>query len=251
MKRATCANKEFWCRPCKIEFKTKGELINHTVTEGCGNLFKCTVCDALLSCKKTLNFHVKGHTEPPRANTFECPQCKLSFYSNNRLLFHMQLHKTKECPFVKCKLCDKTFTRNFQLLEHRQRVHIEGKQDLEPYLLCDVCGQWLVSKLSLQVHQSTHSNIKPHQCPICGKQTKTSAVLGTHIQSHTRGKPFQCDVCGKNFSRKKNMKTHYTIHTGELKYKCNICGKKCSRSDNLATHLKMHARKKQLASKRN
>ena len=251
VKRGTCAKQEFWCRPCKIEFKNKKELSNHIVTEGCGNLFKCSVCDAFSKTRKNLIVHMRSHTLPPRANTYECPQCDLSFYCNDRLLFHMTLHKTKECPFFKCKTCDKTFTLKLKLLEHRNRVHIEGKQDVESHLLCEICGKWLATASTLQVHLMIHNNIKSFQCSICGFKCVTECNLKTHMKSHTKVKPFQCDVCGKNFSRKENMKTHYTIHTGELKYKCNICGKKCSRSDNLATHLKMHARKKQVASQRN
>ena len=249
--RKTCrADRLFECVKCQLQFNTKLQLETHKITEGCGGLFKCSVCDAVLSSRSVLRTHMKRHSLPPKENSNECPQCDQRFYCLRLLLVHLQKHKTEQYPFFKCKICDQEFTVKLKLLEHRDVVHIKGKLYADK-LLCEKCGKWLASSTTLEMHMAAHSGIKPFKCTICGKKSRTDSALRKHMNIHTGRKPYQCDVCGKNFSRKENMKTHYTVHTGELKYQCNICGKKCSRSDNLATHLKMHARKKIVASQRN
>ena len=250
MRRNCPKDRFFECAECSLQFETKMELSNHKITEGCGSLFKCSICEAILATSQGLSVHIKKHSTPAKKCKFECPQCDLQFYSLNRLEFHIQLHKTKQCPFFKCKLCDETFTTRTKILDHRKTVHIDGKSYTSK-LLCEVCGKWFSTTITLEVHMNSHRSNRPYVCTICGHKSTTDPALRKHMNIHTGRKPYQCDVCGKNFSRKENMKTHYTVHTGELKYQCNICGKKCSRSDNLATHPKMHARKRVVASLRN
>ncbi|XP_078090808.1 zinc finger protein Gfi-1b-like [Mustelus asterias] len=143
------------------------------------------------------------------------------------------LHKA---PY-NCVKCHKVFSTSHGLEVHVRRSH-SGSQ----LFTCEACGKAFGHAVSLEQHQTTHSQAKEKSftCKICGKIFKRSSTLSTHLLIHSDTRPYPCQYCGKRFHQKSDMKKHTFIHTGEKPHKCQVCAKAFSQSSNLITHSRKH-----------
>ena len=71
-----------------------------------------------------------------------------------------QAHEGKNYP---CDICEKTFTRNRNLNEHKRVVH-EGKN-----IFCELCGKSQSTKNGLNKHMKIHEGQRNYKCDYCGK----------------------------------------------------------------------------------
>lgn len=87
--------------------------------------FKCPVCLADFSSKKTMVRHLKRHPED-KSSSYQCQFCDRSYCHKSEFIIHARTHKGTK-PY-KCQDCDKSFEQRDTLLLHRQK-HTEEKPD--------------------------------------------------------------------------------------------------------------------------
>ena len=116
---------------------------------------------------------------------------------------------------------------------------------------CEICGNSLSSKDSLERHNSTVHNDKEFQCFVCDSIFKKKSQINKHFKTcqnpnkyfltnirpreyKRKEKPFECNQCGKHFNRKYNLGKHIELlHVNKKKpftcpyVQCNLTfGKK-------------------------
>ena len=108
--------KQFQCLKCNKFLKTKDVLRchikRHENAEGYKR--KCPICSTTLSCKESLNIHMRTHTKERK---YKCQTCDASFIQSNALTIHTRWH-TGERPFS-CGVCHKRFTQTSHLNTHK------------------------------------------------------------------------------------------------------------------------------------
>ena len=91
---------------------------------------------------------VDDKEESGRKN-FECKKCDTVVES----LKELKKHRTKHPTEIKCTKCSETFTKNSDLEEHIENVHIEKEK-----YKCDECEKTFVLKWRLKKHLNIHSS---------------------------------------------------------------------------------------------
>nr|XP_060615548.1 zinc finger protein 25-like [Anolis sagrei ordinatus] len=135
----------------------------------------------------------------------------------------------------KCLECGKSFMWKMSLVLH-EATHTEEK----PFP-CRDCGRKFNRREHLISHQATHTGEKSFKCLECGKIFSRNAHLVSHRTTHTMEKPFICLQCGKGFGWKSNFTRHQLTHTAEKPFKCPECGKSFRLKQSLADHRTTHA----------
>lgn len=177
----------------------------------------------------------------PEIPVIQCPSCKKKFSTNGNLKNHILTIHEKKRPF-KCTHpnCDKSYS-NKSRLEVHERTH----SGIRPYV-CHICSKTFNEKGNLKTHICFHSNQRPYICSDCGKAYKTNGHLKDHIEiSHLNIKKFICSVCGNFFGRSSTLKAHIRTHTGEKNYVCPIkeCQKAFAEKGNMMIHYKRHQKR--------
>ncbi|CAG0915914.1 unnamed protein product [Notodromas monacha] len=175
---------------------------------------------------------------------FCCDVCDKTFTKDTYLIQHRRIH-TGERPFV-CEICNKTFTQSGHLVNHK-RVHVGDR----PFT-CELCNKAFAHSRNLisnrgssffcRRHRRAHSGERPFSCDQCGKSFLQAEHLNNHRRRIHQGERLSCRECGKSFSHAFNLERHARIHTGERPYECNHCEKSFNQSTHLNNHVKCHGK---------
>jgi len=152
---------------------------------------------------------------------YECDVCEKTFSRQWDLKIHRRTH-TGERPYA-CTYCDETFISN----SHRKRHEIMHTKDSKPFK-CDKCIRSFHSRTELAEHDFSHTGISKHCCDQCGSFFSNSSALKTHVKrihetprNTTQGRGskaskyspvMKCDKCGKDFKKKKDFEDHCNFH---------------------------------------
>ena len=101
-----------------------------------------------------------------------------------------------------CDICGKSFHYQRYLMNHKRRLHVEGKAHQ-----CTDCGKMFRLKQTLQEHMEIH-NKKDYICAECGKHFTHYRSYRRHIKAHKETEPFPCPKCGKRYKNKKSAEPH-------------------------------------------
>jgi len=149
-----------------------------------------------------------------------CIECGKGFTTKFNLDQHGTVHskvKAFKCPV---EGCDKAFTRNSELTQHKKAAH-DGV-----YYECEECGRRFGQKHNMMNHfRTVHLKEKNFKCPTCGVKFAMKQHLTRHIRTvHDQIKSFECDHCGKSFGQAVARKKHIeAVHLG-LRYSCTWRG---------------------------
>lgn len=226
--------KIYMCLKCKEEFKNLKSFNNHLVLHPA----ECQQCGKTFHSWYSLSIHLKRHLG---IKNHVC-MCGKRFLIKQKLVEHMRIH-TGIAP-ISCPECNKKFRRYSNLIQHRNRHHLNIKPEQKDYL-CH-CGEVLHSKAKFIWHKEIHEN-RPKGCPFCRERFIHQNSLSRHIRlSHEdkywdyQNAPFPCPICEQLFT-KNSIKHHINKHNSQTEYKCNICNKTFSTKWNLKQHRWVHA----------
>ncbi|XP_050688675.1 zinc finger protein 729-like isoform X2 [Eriocheir sinensis] len=269
------SSRPFICDICSLGFVTSSGLNRHRKvhkrsSEPLGSLedeFKCTVCQANFTYKRTLTKHMTAvHGDGPHIKE-ESEMDTKPFHAEVSLVEQLQEQlnegyapKTSELydepkqsetleskfptnPF-KCGICEESFTDVDVLCDHYTNSHT-GDQEV----YCDVCSVGCASEQQLEQHKHLHlfeeqqsiihtipTDEFPFVCSICGKSFRKHQEFKRHHRGHTQEKNYKCDLCNAGFPLKSALDKHVLVHTGERPFKCDICLKSFRQSAALVRH---------------
>ncbi|XP_005105014.1 uncharacterized protein LOC101864410 [Aplysia californica] len=198
------------------------------------------------SIKNSERAHVSKHSSNKKVKSeqdeteYECGECPYVTNRHFQLLAHRQrVHLTKR---FKCEDCDKEFGFQKDLRRHL-KCHTKAEN------CCDVCGKMYKEKRKLLEHKKCHAAdyIKPRfPCKFCSKSFSTKYVLAYHVKSEHLGmkRTYMCPTCGSTFSQKSSYQQHANVHLGIKPFTCEICNKSFSYEKSLKEHKFMHNEKK-------
>jgi len=217
---------------------------------------ECSVCQKLISNKKTMAIHMRTHSgEKPsvvdsvavltddiavsgkvretnaekKIKPVECSVCQKLISNKKTMAIHMRTH-TGEKPY-ECILCNKSFAKKVNLTTHI-RTHT-GETPFE----CVICSRKFSLKQPLDDHMRTHTGEKPFECTVCEYRCAHASSLEKHAKIHT-GESQECTVCGVRMTDKHNFNRHMRIHTGDKPFKCLLCPYQSISSSNLNSHMR-------------
>ncbi|XP_050442350.1 zinc finger protein 271-like [Adelges cooleyi] len=179
--------------------KTDYDELNEVPTsdEGEDNKFQCYYCSATFEEFVLLKQHSVSRHRDLNKKT-ECNKCNKIFLTVADLQEHVtQFHPTrknkqesesilrssKKSPYI-CHICDKTFSRFCDLLDHDEIQH----DDLPKRFRCGVCSKMFLMEDRAKVHFNFyHTKTKGtmnFQCSFCGMELKSASAVANHERMH-------------------------------------------------------------------
>ena len=93
-----------------------------------------------------------------------------------------------------------------------------------PQFSCDICNKLFTRQYNLKSHKRTHTNERPFECTVCGKSFARQHDRKRHEDLHTGLKRYQCKGtlkdgsswgCGKRFARTDALRRHFQTESGK------------------------------------
>ena len=221
------------CDICFRIFSSKQAMVRHmkNLHETNFNVPGCSSCDKTFKTEKALKTHVMLN-QCVIVTLHTCERCGKSFKHEKDLKSHSFKH-SQVTEKIKCDDCNQSFSKKFNLYQHRERVH----------------GLWninfVMAKEQLKLEDGTY------QCKICEKtfSQKESDKLDAHLSSKCcqNGNAslindecrFQCTQCDRSYMDKYSLNKHINWKHSQLQtFKCNNCDKVFAQKSSMRRHLK-------------
>ncbi|XP_053669723.1 zinc finger protein 2-like [Anopheles nili] len=110
----------------------------------------------------------------------------------------------------RCRYCPKSFRTEAALTEHRNRVHVAGRQHH-----CPNCLAQFQHAPSLARHVRSRScfAFTRYRCRVCSESFTDRDQWAVHIRIHAKDFPYQCPDCWSQFKHKATLRRHAnTVH---------------------------------------
>jgi len=153
---------------------------------------KCEYCNTEFQSKSALNNHknkakycliLQGKIEP-KNEIFKCNLCEKILSTKQYLELHKQKCEGKKEKIeeeFKCNLCEKILSSKQMLELHKQKC--EGKKEKKEEFKCEYCEKILSSKQNLEIHMKKCEIIEEKEefkCEYCDKILSTKQILENH-----------------------------------------------------------------------
>lgn len=211
-------------------------------------VIQCDICQKTFAKRDSLKKHMKVfHTYISPAVMKEQP----GEGNANLLEVMLQQARAPGSAVIRCKICEKTFTRKDSLRKHMRRFHIiddaavkkeitegeisrnmldvilkESGHEMKSRIPCDLCYKTFTRKDSLRKHMKIfHTLRNGDTSPVPLKsEPDENAVVSVKVENEAEATPtpepsvphdrIPCALCGKTFTRKDSLKKHIRVfHT--------------------------------------
>uniref|UniRef100_A0A8D8DXV7 Zinc finger protein 226 n=1 Tax=Culex pipiens TaxID=7175 RepID=A0A8D8DXV7_CULPI len=119
----------FVCEVCESRFKSKAHLVHHGKVHTREKPYKCAKCDKAFGTYSARNVHQLAHEG---IHKYKCEYCDKVYQRNTKLQVHIRRNHTGERPFA-CDVCpNERFYQNWELTNHKKKVHwmdVKGEAD--------------------------------------------------------------------------------------------------------------------------
>lgn len=271
VKKRVERTQEFSCQMCSKIFPTFSRLQRHAKEEHDSTefAFPCDLCGVVFTRPHNLERH-KDTKHGDGERRFVCEHCGRRFGRQDVLSVHISMVHFKKAlqgkkgpsvigpNTVHCTSCDKFFSKEQKLREHRQgnltcndcSLSFECKTSLRVHqykhhpTACNECGKVCDSKQQMYFHRLSHA--PKFVCKYCNKGFLWKSQYTVHMATHTGEKPVLCDICGKSFAHKLAVSKHKWQEHNESnkKFKCQTCGKSFVYKGKLQSHVRSHTGEK-------
>ncbi|CAG4974252.1 unnamed protein product [Colias eurytheme] len=135
----------------------------------------------------------------------------------------------------KCEKCVKGFNFEDVLLSH-----LEKHSPKNGAHLCEICGQYCPSTISLRGHIKSHTT--KYKCKICNiVRHSRQHVLEHYSLVHTEStQEYKCKECEFTTNKRTVMQRHVKIHVSNEKHTCHQCGRSFKTREILRVHTSRH-----------
>ena len=212
------ANAWLQCQHCDESFKF-GNLVEHAKKEHKDLLennlvirsklvYQCHICPEKCITKEELDNHVKLHKEDTpqfSALPLKCKLCEKTFTKKRYLTSHLRRHR----KMLKCKLCPEVFTEKESFI-----IHLKQHKK-EKLFKCRYCEEVFAEKETLNVHLKEHAK-KHFFCKLCPASFRAESYFMSHLMKHKGINPFTCTKCPGKFTSERDLKIHLTTHAERL-----------------------------------
>ncbi|XP_054162518.1 zinc finger protein 501-like [Oppia nitens] len=229
---------------CDYKTGNKDLFDEHQRGHSSTKTFKCDYngCDLTFKRKTTFTRHQFGkHPDMwPDMPWRNCPYAGCAY--KTKLSDDLYRHKQKHSKPFKCNECDKGFTKNY-LLENHRRIHNSALK-----IGCEWpgCERLFVCTSIMVKHLNTHTGDKIYRCdwPDCDKQYLLEGSLALHIvRTHKGQSDYRCHWPGCDYQTTNTIRFTYHMqnHDGSVPvYECQSidCNFKTKMKDAFDIHMK-------------
>uniref|UniRef100_A0A182IW49 C2H2-type domain-containing protein n=1 Tax=Anopheles atroparvus TaxID=41427 RepID=A0A182IW49_ANOAO len=231
------------CQVCSRKFEANCNLARHIEREHADfnfPLYPCDICPKKFTvfekCIRHRTFHRRAQPKPKASkkdpSETTCKICNKQFRVDYQLLRHLSEEHSLSLELFECDQCGRKFSTEMKLRKHQYNSHRKNKT----LYVCSHCGQKFEKKLTLKDHETKHLGAPAYRCDVCDKTFIHKHSLDRHALVHSDVKEFACDICNKTFKRNTTLVIHRRIHTGEKPYLCEPCGLRFIDSSTLIKH---------------
>ncbi|XP_048189468.1 PR domain zinc finger protein 5 isoform X3 [Perognathus longimembris pacificus] len=213
---------------------------------GCEEGHACPQCELSFPSEDVLAQHAHIlHQRPAEEKEVKCKDCGKRFPVKQALQRHVLHCTVKSSPkhssrSFQCSVCNSSFSSALSFEQHQEACPGSAR------FVCkaDSCGKRLKSKDALKRHQENVHAGDPKKkliCPVCNKKCSSASRLQEHKKIH---EIFDCQECMKKFISANQLKRHMLTHSEKRPYNCEICHKSFKRLDQVGAHKVIHSEDK-------